>query len=202
MLSELTLATKELFLVLSERNVKLKLSHVRSDQNKADGTSRYLSPLDSKLSPKAWIVVEEHFGGNSGHTFDLMALDSNVQLDCSGHPLPHFTPFASPHTSGINLFCQDLQSDDVLFLNPYVFPPFGLIGTVLQFLVRFRRAFTIVVPEAHPHRYWWPGLVARCSAMVLLGVQGDKSVILGPSKTGFKPLACPYDTWACRVSKF
>jgi len=188
--------------VSPDRNLQLKLSHVPSAQNQADGPSRCLSPLDSMLSSKAWCVVDQYFGGDLGHTFDLMALDSNAQHDKNGHSLPHFTPFPSPESSGINLFCQDISMPGFPMDNPYVFPPFGLIGPVLHFLYGFERAFTIVVPEVCPHLYWWPGLMARCSATVRLGVRGDLDVILGPSKRGYKPASCPYDLWVCRVTRF
>ena len=49
-----------------------------SAQNKADVPSRrHLSPLESMLSPRAWRVVEYEFGGDFGHSFELMALDCN-----------------------------------------------------------------------------------------------------------------------------
>lgn len=199
---ELTAATKELFRVLSTRNLQLKFFHVPSSRNKADGPSRCLSSLDSMLSPKAWERVEHQFGGDSGHTFDLMALDSNVQRDRKGHPLPHFTPFPSPNSSGINLFCQDICARGLRLDNPYVFPPFGLVGPVLHFLYSSEKAFTIVVPEVFPLPYWWPGLMARTSEVQRLGVRGDVDAILRPSKTGYKPASCPYGLLACRVNRF
>ena len=131
-----------------------------------------------------------------------MSLDSNAQLDRQGKPLPHFTPFALPCSNGINLFSQDLSSPEFQLINPYVFPPFNLIGPVLRLLCGFEKNFTIVVPEVLPHAYWWPGLVARSSASVRLGFRGDRGVILKPSKTGFKPSPCPFDMWAFRVSRF
>ena len=47
---QLTNATKDLFFELSERNLQLRLSHVKSSNNLADGPSRRLSGLDSRLS--------------------------------------------------------------------------------------------------------------------------------------------------------
>ena len=35
------------------------------------------------------------FGGASGHTLDLMALDSNARVGRNGETLPHFTPIQS-----------------------------------------------------------------------------------------------------------
>jgi len=70
---QLTAATKDLYFTLMERNLQLKLFHVSSEDNRADGSSRHLSPLDSTLLSESWRLVEDEFGGASGHTFDLMA---------------------------------------------------------------------------------------------------------------------------------
>ena len=72
---QLTEVTKELYRCLWERNLRLELFYVLSEQNQADVPSRRLSASDSKLSCKAWQKVQTAFGGISGHSFDLMALD-------------------------------------------------------------------------------------------------------------------------------
>lgn len=86
--------------------------------------------------------------------------------------------------------------------NPYVFPPFGLVGPVLKFLYSFQIPFTIVVPELCPYPYWWPELIARSSARICLGSQSTMGVILAPSKVGYSPAKCMFPLWACRVSRF
>jgi len=131
---QLTLCTKELFFLLCKRNIQLKLYHVPSGENPADGPSRVLSLMDTTLSFRSWALVEECFGGVSGHTFDLMALDSNTALGRDGEPLPHFTPCASPGSWGVNLFAQDLTEERFPLSNPYVFPPFSLVAPVMRFL--------------------------------------------------------------------
>ena len=129
---ELTNATKELSFVLLSRNVQLSLTHVLSRENPTDGPSRRLSSLDSRLTNEAWERIEKVFGGPGGHSFDLLALDSNVMLPRNGTPLPHFSPHPSPQSAGGNLFAQNrLEFEDMS--NPYVFPPFGLAGPVLRF---------------------------------------------------------------------
>ena len=57
------------------RNLQLELSHIASNQNKADGPSRRLRASDSTISPRVWELTEHTFGGPCGHTFDLMELD-------------------------------------------------------------------------------------------------------------------------------
>ena len=88
------------------------------------------------------------------------------------------------------------------YANPYVFPPFSLIGPLMKFLLSFKIPFTTVVPEFVPHRYWWVELNARCSGKICLGTQGDLSVLLSPSKSGYSPTPCPFSLWAFRVSRF
>ena len=198
---QLTKATKDLFFELSERNLQLRLSHVKSSNNPVDGPSRRLSGLDSRLSDETWSLVEQTFGGTSGHSFDLMALDSNAVIGWSGSLLPHFTPFPSPDSQGVNLFSQNLlETEDMS--NPYVFPPFGLVGPVLKFLYSFQIPFTMVVPELCLYPYWWPELIARSSARICLGSQSTMGVILAPSKVGYSPAKCMFPLWACRVSRF
>lgn len=196
---ELTRTTKRLFGILSRSNLQLQLSYVKSSENEADAPSRRLSPLDSKLSEKAWGMVEEAFGGLGGHTIDLMSLDSNVVRGQDGCPLPHFTPHPSVNSQGVNLFAQDLELAENMS-NPYVFPPFGLIGPVLRYLLDFKVSFTIVVPEWRPLPYWWPGLVARSRRRILLGKKGDLDTILSPSRDGFRSTACDFNLWAFRVT--
>ena len=74
-----------------------------------------------------------------------MVLESNVMLEKKGTPLPNFSPKPIPQSAGVNLFSQNLLEFEDMS-NPYVFPPFGLVGPVLKFLYSFRIPFTIVVP--------------------------------------------------------
>ena len=87
-----------------------------------------------------WQKVQREFGGSTGHTFDLMSLDSNVQKDLSGNNLPHFTPVSSPGSAGVNFFAQDLTAFGSLMQCPYVFPPPVLVGPVLRYLRRMKQA--------------------------------------------------------------
>ena len=130
---ELTNATKKLYQTVFSRNLQLELSHISSGDNEADGPSRRLSCMDAMLTPKIWLQVQKAFGGKEGHSFDLMALDSNAQVDWHGNHLPHFTPWSTPMSKGVNLFAQDLSDGSLDMRNPYVFPPFCLVGAVLKF---------------------------------------------------------------------
>ena len=141
--------------------MQLDLQYVESQKNKADAPSSCLSQSDSKLSDDVFVMMDPAFGGSTGHSFHIMALDSNGIRGKDALPLPHFSAFQSPCSDGVNLFCQDLRSVRHMS-NPYVFPPLGLIGPILRFLVPFKIPFTIVIPEFVPHSYWWPESMAPC----------------------------------------
>ena len=198
---KLTRVTKALFFVLSSRNVQISLTHVLSRENPADGSSRRLSSLDSRLTIEAWERVETAFGGPGRHSFDLMALDSNVMFGRRGTPVPHFSHYPIPQSAGVNLFSQNLLEFEDMS-NPYVFPPFRLVGPVLKFLYSFRIPFTIVVPQLSHYPYWWPELLARSQNRFLLGGCGAAGVILAPSTRGYMPITCLCPLWAFRVSRF
>ena len=167
-------ALKELFQTLLAQNISLCLQFVPSPLNHADVLSRVLSDKDCMLAPEPWKELENLFGP---HTFDLMALDSNAQIACSGSPFLHFTPFPTPGSRGLNVFAQDLASQE----NAYVFPPFMLVGPLLRFLGKALFSFTIVVPKLSPLPYWWPLIQARASHFVVLGHKADHDIVLFPS---------------------
>ena len=73
--------TKELFFAVSSHNIQLDLQFVESQKNKADAPSSRLSRSDSKLSDDVFVTVNQAFGCSTGHSFDLMALDSNAMRE-------------------------------------------------------------------------------------------------------------------------
>ena len=200
--AELTDTTKRLYELTVSRNLNLELNHVPSKDNEADGPSRCLSSSDAMLSLDVWQKVQREFGGPEGHSFDLMALDSNVQCNRHGTPLPHFTRCPTPASKGVNLFAQDLSDDSLDMRNPYAFPPFCLITPVLKFMLEFRIPFTMVVPNSFPRQVWWPCLMGHSSRVIDLCAAGDKQTLLFPSKSGFRPRPSMNALVACRVSKY
>ena len=119
---ELIVVLKELFQFVLEQDLVLNLFYVKSRDNVADEPSRALNKSDASLSYQVWYALQTTFGGPTGHTVDLMSLDSNCMPDYSGQPLKHFTPFRIPSSAGVNIFSQQISQEE----NCYVFPPFGL----------------------------------------------------------------------------
>ena len=147
------------------------------------------------LSNSAWEQVEYLFGL---HTFDLMSLDSNCQCNRVGLRLPHFTPCSTPESRGINVFAHSLPLDH----NIYVFPPFVLIAPLLKYVLEqdFHGAFTIVVPDLKPRRFWWALLQSLAVDRVLLGRKYEVSILWYPSRDGqgWSLRNLRWDLWASR----
>ena len=125
------------------------------------------------VAPEPWKKLEKLF---DPHTFDLMVLDSNAHIGFSASPLPHFTPFPTPGSCGVDDFAQNVASQE----NAYVFPPFILVGPLLRFLCKALFSFTIVVPKLSPLPYWWPLIQARASHFVVLDHKADLDIVLFP----------------------
>ncbi|XP_068756624.1 uncharacterized protein [Montipora capricornis] len=194
-------ALKKLFHTTTKLNIDLHLTFVPSSQNQADSPSRCLSLQDAKLCPSLWMVVQELYGGQNGHSLDLMARPSNAQYDLSGAKLPFFSENLLPGSLGVNMFAQspDLYHLSV-FKNPYVFPPICLILHDIKYMRSLRLSYTIVVPDVCPRRFWWPLLASSCSSRYLLAVAGTVGALLTPSKNGFSnnwPI--PWDFWVFRL---
>ena len=169
--------------------ITIIITYVPSDCNPADAFSRKLTASDSMLAPKAWDRVQELFGGARGHNLDLMSLNWNVQCDQDSKPLPHFTPYLTPASAGVDVFSQDLLNSDGLKTNAYCFPPFTFIQALLCFLQSQKAIATVGVPGFSPRSTWWPTIVAMSSRGVT-------------SKHGFRPTSFPFDLWVFRVDRF
>lgn len=170
---------KSIFKLTLAYNVELRLRFVPSDDNLADVSSRFISMMDVKLSPRAWETIQIKYGP---HDCDLMALDNNAMMDFKGKVLEHFTPTKTPFSSGVDLFAQDLTR----FSNPYVFPPLVLIPAVLAYLKEQNVSVcTVVVPELEVKPAWWPEILVRSKTNFILGIKGQKDMMLIPSEKGY-----------------
>ena len=92
-----------------------------------------------------------------------------------GPPLTHFSPFLSPQSAGVNLFAQN----PITWRrreNPYVFPPFNIMGRTLKFLLHTGISFTIVVPNLPVKPFWWPTVFSAASDEFVLCREREKSM--------------------------
>lgn len=197
-------ALKSIFQTCVSLNIDLHLHFVPGAENPADAPSRHVSLQDSMLSGRLWSLVQAFYGGHEGHSVDLMARRSNVQLDHKGEPLPFFSEKPMAGALGVNLFAQspDLHKPG-LFGNPYVFPPICLVPHVFKYLEGLQLPYTLVVPDVCPRRFWWPLLTAACSECRLIASKGTVGALLTPSKHGFsEEWPIPWDLYVFRISSY
>ncbi|CAG2184855.1 unnamed protein product [Mytilus edulis] len=71
-----------------------------------DEPSRNLSKSDASISKRTWWFLQYLFGP---HKLDMFSIDSNTMLDEDGKSLPHFTPFPTPFSSGVDGFAQKYE---------------------------------------------------------------------------------------------
>lgn len=85
----------------------------------------------------------------------------------NGIPLPHFTPWPTTGSAGVNVFANPLPARQ----NNYVFPPFVLIGSLLHYIFSqdFHDTFTLVIPDFHTRPLWWAPLRVLIVDCVLFG---------------------------------
>ena len=198
---ELNAALKALFFSTARLYISLHLSYIRSGENLADAPSRRFLVFDNKLSGQIWDRVQEEFGGDKGHSFDLRSLDSNAMKDRMGNSLPHFTPVPSPDSAGVNLFAHDLSQHGDIMSRPYVFPPSILVGRVLKLLGFYGKPFTLTVMDTFPRKYWWLIVTGKAVKARRLATMGDPDALLLPSKHGWVPhkRGISGDLWAFAV---
>ena len=192
----LSLVMKCIFQLTVRFNLALAISFVPSADNPADRPSRTLSDIDCMLSPLAWKAVQLAYGP---HTFDLLALASNVQRDLHDRPLRFYAPFPNPGCSGVNIFAQTISPSE----NAYAFPPFILLGPLLKFLSPQPCPLTIIAPDLRPRPYWWPIVQHKSSSCFKLGTKGQKDILLFPAASQhgvFSPRPLQWDLWAFRLS--
>ena len=197
----LSAVLKKPFHTMTKLNIDLHLTFVPSSQNHADFPSRRLSLQNAKLCPSLWIVAQELYGGDNGHSVDLMTRPPNAQSDLSGAQLLFLSENSLPGSLGVNVFAlsPDLY-DTSVFKNPYVFPPICLIPHVIKYMKSLQLPYTIVVPDVRPRRFWWPLLTSTCFSRYLLAVAGTVGALLTPSKNGFSnSWPIPWDLWVFRI---
>ena len=102
----LTNEIKDLFLLSMELNIALNMHYVPSKLNMADPPSRFYSDLDCAFPTPTWNLVDKAFGP---HSFDLMALLSNVKKSRNGCNLKFNSPSHFNESSGVNVFAQKLS---------------------------------------------------------------------------------------------
>ena len=181
--SELNVILKELFNLTIDLDIALNLVYLPFKKNLADDPSIILTKNDAMLSIEVWKKLKKYFGGLKGHTYDLMALDSNCMKSNTGELLKHFTLFQTPGSHGVNVFPQILSKCE----NYYVFPPFNLGIPMLKCIVENDISCTIILPITNQMSVWLPGFNENISDAFLIGNRGQKGILKIPTKSGCIP---------------
>ena len=161
-------SVKEILECSRQLNLAIDVHYVPSRDNMADAPSRACLDLDCMLSEQTWNSVESRFG-------------SNCRRDRSGLMFPHYSPWPTPASEGVNAFAQPIPLEH----NIYAFPPFFLLGPLLRYFLDqgFHGALTLVVPDLRPRRFGWALLQSVAVDRLLLGRKGDDAVLLFPSRS-------------------
>ena len=110
-------------------------------------------------------------------TVDMMALPSNVMKAQNGCNLKFFSPLPFNESSGVNVFAQDLSSQE----NYYAFPPFLLISSLLNFLLSSQAiSVTMIVQDLSPRKCWWPILISYALIISRLDLKANVTSFFFP----------------------
>ena len=95
--------------------------------------------------------------------------------------LPHYSPWPTPASEGVNAFAQPIPLEP----NIYAFPPFVLLRPLLGYFLDqgFQGALALVVPDLRPRRFWWTLLQSVAVNHLFLGKKGDDAVLFFPPCT-------------------
>jgi hypothetical protein len=161
-------------------NIYLRIDYISTHENLADFGSREIDVSDSMLSKNAWEKIQYFYGGHSGHTFDLIALDSNANTDKKGRKLPHFSLFPQPESAGIDFLTLKLHLG-----NLFIFPPYCEIPVITKHMSRYADGqCTLAVPMLLVTPTWWSKVCKQAESWLKLGKKGDIGPLLTPSKKG------------------
>ena len=148
--------TKDIWLWCMERNIWLSVFHIPGRENTvADKLSRNMnSDMEWTLSDSVFQQIQSVYQPS---TVDLFASKYNSKL-------PQYVSFTpDPNALAVNAF--SLTWTDI---NSYLFPPFSLLGMVLQKVQLDQSTATLVAPIFHTQP-WFPSLLEMtCNQPYLL----------------------------------
>ena len=173
-------------------NIILNLHYVSSSFNDVDAPSRFSSDIDCSLSDNAWSLVETSLGP---HNFDMLAIPSSSQTTVK--KLRFFPPHPVAESTGVNVFSQNLLPNE----NYYAFPPFVLIGSLVNIFKYHNIRVTLIAPDLSPRNFWWLLLNSLSRAKVKIGSKGDSNVLifLLKSDRGWHSRLLLWDLYAFRL---
>ena len=167
--SHLSRVSREIWNWCESRNIWIYASYIPSKQNSdADAESRLRwQNTEWELNEKCFSQIKKLWGPPD---VDLFASRSNSKCK----------KFASwiqdPESSYVDAFTIDWQQ----FKLPYLFPPFNLVGRVIQ-KIKNDQVSVILVAPLWKTQSWFPSFVELIHSHVLFGP--EKELLLSPSRS-------------------
>lgn len=144
----------------AQRNIYVSAEHLPGSLNTlADNASRIFDVnTEWQLAPNYFDKIRHYFGSCD---IDLFAsrLNSHCSVYCSWKP--------DPNANYVDAFTVNWNK----FSNPYIFPPFSVIGKCLQKICA-DRAKAIFVAPLWPTQPWYPKLMSMLTAVPLVLPEG------------------------------
>jgi ribonuclease HI len=180
--------TRTIWFWAIDRDIWLSATHCPGKLNiEADAASHIFNDsTEWKLDPTIFYSICEVF---SKPTIDLFASRLNFQLQ----PYSSWQP--DPQAEYVDSFTLDWG----LFPLIYAFPPFSLLGRVLQKIALDRAEAIVIVPH-WTTQAWFPRL---CNLMTTPPVKikvTNRTLMLPHNPSLVHPLAGRLTLWACRLS--
>ena len=179
--------TREIWLFCAKRNLSLTICHIAGSANTiADTLSRrHMDELEWKLNPQIFNRVSDLFGP---FDMDMFASRINCQLD------KYVSWKPDPKALFIDAFTLKWEN-----YYPYCFPPFSLIGRVLQKVEHEKTDICLIVP-LWKSQTWFPKLGNLLVEHPVLLPQRQHTLVHPSASDRIHPLATKLKLVACKIS--
>ena len=134
-----------------------------------------MSSVQYGLSTSLWSLVQQEFGGKSGHTCDSNARRILKEIS------PAFNTLSFSAHCRCGSVCSRPFPTSPHPLSSLCFSTEHFGGPVFHLLESFHQHCTLIVLDIYPCKYWWPRPTSRAIHSYLLARKGDLSALLVPS---------------------
>ena len=133
---------KQIFWLQFLGQFHISLQYVRSEDNVSDSFTRQSPGLEATLSNQVFKTLWEKWGP---FEWDLMASGANVMKNPQGQKLMFYSRYFDQAAKGTDLFAQNMN----WVTTAYCFPPFPMIGMVLNFLKHQKKDCVMIIPASN-----------------------------------------------------
>ena len=157
--------TRRIFDTAKQNSFTIQCVWVQGRQNgKADGLSRKMTDFNPRLE---WCIPQKDF-----NTYmNILGLEPDIDLFASHLTFKvdrYCSRMSDPHSFCIDAFTLNWSQ----FKQPYIFPPFRILSTILKKIQDDDVRNAIVVAPLHPSQAWFPKFMSMCRTPPLLLPKG------------------------------